>query len=119
MTTTDLPPDWLDRNNREALTLALEQCRAASKEECRQIDSMVQERGWLEAATFASYSRQIDTLHLKPWQEPPCHVTDENEPRRGEAAAAKILRKMLKAGVSRWHPDPLAALEAAGKDGTS
>ena len=40
MTTTDLPPDWLDRNNREALTLALEQCRAASKEECRQIDSM-------------------------------------------------------------------------------
>jgi hypothetical protein len=117
--TIDLPPDWLGCNDREALTRALEQCRAASKEECRQIDGMVQERGWMEAAAFASYSRQIDTLHLRPWQEPPSHVSDAFEPRRGEEAAARILRKMLKAGVSRWHPDPLAALEAAGKDGTS
>jgi hypothetical protein len=33
----------------------------------------------------------------------------------GKYAAALILRKMLDAGISRWHPDPLAAFEAASK----
>jgi hypothetical protein len=43
---------------------------------------------------------------------PPCCVADENEPRIGEESAAKLLRRMLKAGISRWHPDPVAVLEA-------
>jgi hypothetical protein len=52
---------------------------------------------------------------LKPWQEPPCCVVDPNEPRVGEEEAAKLLRRMLKAGISRWHPDPLRELERREK----
>jgi hypothetical protein len=53
---------------------------------------------------------QTDNLHLKPWQSPPCHVIDEHEPQVGEEMGAKLLRKMLWAGISRWHPDPMSAL---------
>jgi hypothetical protein len=31
----------------------------------------------------------------------------------GRAEAAKLLKRMLAAGVSKWHPDPLGALEAS------
>ena len=31
----------------------------------------------------------------------------------GHRAAAELLRRMLALGISRWHPDPLAAIEAA------
>jgi hypothetical protein len=31
----------------------------------------------------------------------------------GRAQAARLLREMLDAGISRYHPDPVAALKAA------
>ena len=54
---------------------------------------------------FAAYGCQIDALKLKPWQTPPCYCDGE-----GDAPGDRLLRRMLKAGVSRFHPDPLAAL---------
>ena len=74
---------------------------------------MLKERSWQEVAEFAAYDRQIDNMGLRPWETPPCLVCDENEPRVGEEIAAKVLRNMLKAGISRWHPNPIAALEEA------
>jgi hypothetical protein len=67
-------------------------------------------RSWASVAEFCAYSEQMANLHLKPWQEPPMHVDPDN-PKAGEAEAAALLRRMLQAGISRWHPDPLAALE--------
>ncbi len=43
----------------------------------------------------------------RPWETPPCHPDGTC---KGPAAA--LFRKMQKAGISRWHPDPLSALEA-------
>jgi hypothetical protein len=76
---------------------------------------MIAERSWQEAAEFAAFVCQSHALNLKPWQVPPCVVEDLNEPRVGEEEAAKLLRRMLRAKISRWHPDPLQALEEREK----
>jgi hypothetical protein len=57
-------------------------------------------------------------LHLKPWQPPPCWAEFDDEdnkagPISGRRAAAELLQRMLALGIGRWHPDPLAAIEAA------
>jgi hypothetical protein len=67
----------------------------------------------------ATYSAQIKALGLKPWQEPPC-VQDPNRHCRGtedERVMMQLLRRMLEAGVSRWHHDPLTALAEAARRG--
>jgi hypothetical protein len=45
--------------------------------------------------------------------EPPC-IADEDDPNERDKDAQRLLRKMLAAGISRYDPDPLAALEKAG-----
>ena len=47
---------------------------------------------------------------------PPCRGDSEHHP---DAAAKKMLEQMLAAGVSRWHPDPLAAIEEAKQKGAA
>jgi hypothetical protein len=73
-----------------------------------QLNSMLKERPWIEVASFASYCVQGDVLRLKPWESPPCCSS-------GDEAAQKLLQKMLKAGVSEFGPNPLAALAAVAK----
>jgi hypothetical protein len=53
---------------------------------------------------------------LKPWQPPPCRVRagDLEAPPSdvfGCREAAELLQRMLALGISRWHPDPLKAIE--------
>jgi hypothetical protein len=43
-------------------------------------------------------------------------VLDEQ---RGYRAAALLLQRMERCGVSRWHPDPLAAIAKAEQDRTA
>lgn len=60
---------------------------------------------WEDAAQSAAYSCQIAALKLKPWETPPCFADED-----GADPGDVLLRKMLAAKISRWHPDPLAAL---------
>ena len=109
--TTSVDPDLVDQ---AALALALEQMRRAEPERREQVGDKLQSEGWRAAAEFAASVRQSETLRLRPWQSPPCDVAeDATSPR--EVAPAELLRRMLAAGVSRWHPDPLAALAKAGR----
>lgn len=59
-------------------------------------------------AEFAAYHCQIESLKLKPWEEPPCHCDGD-----GDKPGDELLRKMFAAGISRYHPDSLAALAEA------
>jgi hypothetical protein len=45
----------------------------------------------------------------------PCSDGPGPDPDDGRPEAAKLLREMLALGISRWHPDPLAAIEEAKK----
>src|SRR5262249_28626865 len=92
--------------------------RSASKADRLQIAQKLRDEPWIDAATFTAYSTQIDALHLQPWQSPPCEVQDVaatlargDDGVSGDYQAALLLQRMLKAGLSRYEPDPLHALE--------
>lgn len=106
----------MTRNDKAALTQALEICRAESIGRQMQIDAKLQDESWEDVAQFAAAHCQCEALNLEPWQMPPCRGDSEHHP---DAAAKKMLEQMLAAGVSRWHPDPLAAIEEAKQKGAA
>jgi len=109
-----IPDDDTDSVDLMALMSALAECRTIEPARRGQLDAMIEERGWLATAQFASYSRQIANLALRPWQCPPAAVCDEDNPRTSEEAeAAVVLRRLLELGLSRYEPNPLEAIAAA------
>src|SRR5262245_23900006 len=107
--------------DRLAMGLAIEQYRARGKKCSDHIDRFLAEDGFEEAGEHAAYSCQCKSLGLKPWQCPPLWI-DPSEIKSELAAppdiygrhrAAELLQKMLRLGISRFHPNPVAALEAA------
>jgi hypothetical protein len=60
---------------------------------------------WEEVAEFAANICQTTSLNLRPWEFPPCRAKDGD--------ALKLRDRMVAAGVSIWHPDPIAALRKA------
>jgi hypothetical protein len=94
----------------KALTLAMQRARLQGRDQ--QLEAMLQHEPWEQVARFAASCCQTVALQLKPWEPPPCYINDPEHPRVNERVAAKLLRKMLSHGVSRWHPDPCAAIAA-------
>jgi hypothetical protein len=113
-----MPRTKLSRIDRDALERALELARAVSEAERTRFDAIETRDGWQEAAERAAYSRQVRNLRLKPWQCPPCDCrSDEVGLGYGNSRGEVLLRRrMLKAKISLYEPDPIAALEkiAAG-----
>ncbi len=103
----------MDQIDREALELCMQLFRKDSLR-AEQIDAKLRDEPWEEVAEFASSCLQGEALHLKPWQEPPCVAFEDDDPEERDKQAQALLRRMLSAGVSRFAPDPMAALEAAG-----
>jgi hypothetical protein len=109
-----------DPIEQDALTRALEMERAKGGVAQPRIERMLETESWWDAATFAAYSCQIDSLHVQPWQPVPCQIGDAdaviaagNDGTMGHYAAAKLLQRLLRAGLSEYEPDPIAALERA------
>ena len=112
----------MTQKDKAALKLAMEHARReAGRGE--QLDSMLngtrlqEGKGWAcppepweRVAQFAASCVQSRSLRLKPWESPPCQADVD-----GGGHDAELLRKMLAAGVSTWHPDPIAALEEAAR----
>jgi hypothetical protein len=117
--TRDERGEALTETDRQALTLAIETARKLSPADRQQIDEKLESEPWFTVAVFAAHSCQETALRLQPWQcWPPCavEVDDDDAPgleHRGIRSSAALLRHMLALGISRWHPDPLAAIEAA------
>jgi hypothetical protein len=111
----------LDKTDREALALALEAYRRRSLRYRLQIAQKLTDESWEEVAAFCSYSEQCTNLGLRPWMEPPVWMYDieaalalpATADDRGRREAAELLQRMLAAGISRYHPDPRAALAEA------
>ena len=94
----------------DALEAAIDTVRK-HRERWREFQALVLERGWDEAALVAAIDCQVRAMRLPPWREEevPCMAS-----RRGKGRAARLLRRMLRRGISRYHPDPLRALAKAG-----
>jgi hypothetical protein len=107
--------------DRLALELAMRMARHPA-ERAEQLDAMLKDRPWLEVAMFAAQSCQTQNLNLRPWEIAPCEVDDPNDystrvhphlEYKLWYSAAKLQRLMRQYGVSKWHPDPLLAIERA------
>jgi hypothetical protein len=113
-------PPRLTETDREAMTRAIETGRQRGKAAREQLDDFLRLKPWREVGEFAAYGLQCETLRLKPWQSPPCEIGDPDacefvrgDDIHGYRTAARLLRRLLEAGLSRYEPDPIAALERA------
>lgn len=97
-------------SDRDALEAAIDIVRK-HRERWQEFLDLVRERGWNAAALVAVCDCQVRAMRLPPWREEeiPCMAS-----RRGKGRASKLLRRMARRGISRYHPSPLEALEAAG-----
>jgi hypothetical protein len=119
MPPTELETEELDPIDREALTRAIEICRTKKGPVDRQqIERKLDKQPWFEAAYFAVFSCQTDALTLKPWQPTPAQIDDlegviatGDDGVGGRYAAARLLQRLLEAGLSRFEPDPVGALK--------
>jgi|GEM_PF-1692666 hypothetical protein len=106
----------MNKHDRDALTRALAMCRTESPGRARQIDCMLLEKQpWEQVAKFAAHVCQTKSLHLMPWQDPPMYGNVDLSWR--DSQAEKLLQKMLALGISKFEPDPLAAIVAAKRKG--
>jgi hypothetical protein len=80
-----------------------------------QVRSMLADRSrsWRSVAEFCASHRQIETLNLEPWESPPCRIDLAGDIGENEEDGAELLQRMLRAGISRFDPDPVRALGIA------
>jgi hypothetical protein len=108
----------LSRADRDALRRAIRMVRKRDERYREFTDAVLAEAddgtlwSWGESA---AYGLQCDALRLKPWQAPPVHAYDEIERDvyGHEPEEVGLLKCMLALGLSRFEPDPLAAIDAA------
>jgi hypothetical protein len=119
--TPELPrPPRLSLADRQALGRALAEARDRDPLKRAQLDSIRKTSGWFEAASAAACYLQMTNLKLKPFQPVPMNGDRrpvDDFPGAGRAEAAALLQRLLAAGLSRFEPNPIAALaRLAAKD---
>ena len=97
--------------DREALTRSLQMIlEGHDRGRAEQVQDFLDDKehcGWWYAAHFCASICQSQALGLTPWQSPPCDAEGED--------AARLLKRMLNYGISKYEPDPIAAINAKRK----
>ena len=97
--------------DRDALKLALKLARTLLDPAIAgAVDAMLKTSTWEEAGAYASFHLQTKSLRLRPWQTAPCDADQDFDPTPG---ARELAARMERAGLSKWCPDPMAALAEA------
>ena len=106
----------MTRIDRRALRLAIEVCRREPGRD-EQITAKLKTETWESVGRFCSTVAQGRKLDLKPWQLCPCDVlpaeVETSPPHHQAHAAFELQRRMLRLKISKFHPDPLAAIAEA------
>jgi hypothetical protein len=105
----------------EALQLCIDETLAEGGAARMQIeDKLASGEPWEDVGAFCSYSCQCRNLRLPPWLPTPSRVDEDLGHAPGwsatDPATVALLKRMLAAGISRYHPDPLKALAEADID---
>jgi len=120
--TTHREPAGLTPADHAAMMRAVERLRLHPDPGRReQIELKLRDDHPSEVGEFASFSCQIDALKLGPREAPPCcydpacldAIIAANDSGWYSAAGAKLAKRMLRAGLSRYEPDPLEAVLGA------
>jgi hypothetical protein len=102
----------MDLHDLAAMRLAIEVLRK-DPELGDSVAAMLQNQSEQEVGLFAASICQTRSLKLKAWECPPCDSANVETPSDHYGARPNevmLLRQMLAAGVSRYHPDPMRAL---------
>ena len=74
---------------------------------------------WQDTAKFCAYLCQSKNLRLEIQEFPPCWLLDADDTAgpafKRKLEAARLLKRLLAAGLSQYEPDPIRALAAAEK----
>ena len=104
--------DTISRKDKSALLLAIKRRMARSEFLFRQTRARLGScERWQDVAAFCAHAEQRAALDLQPGQTAPCCIDEAAAVPMCDRAAQALLRQMLAAGISRFHPDPVAALE--------
>ena len=93
----------------DALELAIKKYLADTNQ---QLEPMLKQRSRIEVGLLCAYSCQYDALQLEPWDTAPMDADED-----GTDEAARLLRRMVSFGVSRYAPDPTAGLRGGPTKG--
>jgi hypothetical protein len=114
----ELPPlsPAVSALDHDAFTRAIEMMRAKDKLHADQINYKLEHEGFAAAGKFAAYSCQCDGLGVRPWEAPPMDAHDDLAAADPSIYGYRpkeigLLVRLLAAGLSRFEPDPLAALQ--------
>lgn len=133
MTTTADDVADLSEADVAALQLALDLTLADDPPDpgrVEQVQSMLEDRSWCEVSKFCAYHQQMARLNAFPWSNVPCWILDDTEANAilakgpilsatgnrediGDRKYARLLKRMLRWGVSPYHPDPITAVKEA------
>ena len=74
---------------------------------------------WQDTAKLCAYLWQSKNLRLEIQEFPPCWLLDADDTAgpafKRKPEAARLLKRLLAAGLSQYEPDPIRALAAAEK----
>lgn len=105
--------------DRDAFTRAIAIYRQERPGGSGHIDRKIAEEGFEAAGRFCAYWCQSRNLKLAPCEFPPAWLRDVDDTEgpsfKRKAEAARLLRRLLAAGLSQFEPDPIGALAAAEK----
>ena len=108
----------LSKTDCDALKRCIEMARTYPNRS-EQIDWKIEYGGWQNSAKFCAYLCQSRNLRLEIQEFPPCWLLDADDVEgpafKRKPQAAKLLRRLLAAGLSQYEPDPIRALAAAEK----
>ncbi|MET3988742.1 hypothetical protein ABID65_000368 [Bradyrhizobium sp. S3.9.2] len=96
--------------DRDAMTRAIVAARRESPARKKQIDGKLVRQPWEAVGRYAAFCAQIDSLNLQPWESAVVYA-DSPE-------ALALLGRLKAAGLSKYEPDPLAAIEKAEQRAT-
>lgn len=102
--------------DRIALEAAVAQCLAEGGDAAERVKLQLAGESWINAAQFAAAICQTKALNLACYETEPCFVDDDDV---NNPEALKLLQQMLSLGISRWDPDPMAAIAAKTKGGSN
>ena len=108
---TDTEAEELSPADLAAFELAIATARRDPTEARWIDDRLASGRDRVEIGKSAAYHCQIVSLGLLPWEIPPCYAMARPAVYDHQRASRRLLGRMLDAGVSKWHPDPVRECE--------
>jgi hypothetical protein len=99
--------------DRKAMQSAIKELSRSEPTWAATLTNMLQSQPFEQVGAFAAGVCQVKNLQLKAWECPPCDSFETQSDCYGaRPAEIRLLQRMLRAGVSRYHPNPMQALAA-------